>query len=153
MATQLKQQSAFGGLSVLLIEDDSATRDVLAFFLQELGITDIHEMANGPDALKFIDTSPDWRGVVLCDWNMPRMSGASFYRQVRNTHPDLPFIMVTGRNDEDSVLFAKDSGIYAYLVKPVSIDELERKIGKVVANHADFLALLPESKAPAPYTI
>jgi two-component system chemotaxis response regulator CheY len=130
------QPPSLNEVSVLLIEDDASTRDILAVFLDELGVKTIHQMSNGTDALKFMDDNPEWRGVVLCDWNMPKMSGASFYRQVKNTHSDIPFIMVTGRNDEDSVLFAKDSGIYAYLLKPVSIEQLQEKIGKVVINHA-----------------
>ena len=131
--------SAPSDLSVLLIEDDHATREILTFFLQELGITDIHTLSNAVDGLKFMDDNQGWKGIVLCDWNMPRMSGASFYRQVKNSHPDLPFIMVTGRNDEDSVMFAKESGIYAYILKPVSIEELKTKIEKLAYNHAQFL--------------
>src|SRR5690606_9562471 len=124
------------GLNVLLIEDDDECRDILKFFMSELGIGDIVEKTNGQDALAFMDANPHWRGLVLCDWNMPKMSGASFYRQVKNSHPELPFIMVTGRNDEDSVYFAKDHGIFAYLLKPVSLDELGRKLRRVAEVHS-----------------
>ncbi len=123
------------GLSVLLIEDDAECRDILKFFMSEMGIGTIIEKTNGQEALNFMDMNPHWRGLVLCDWNMPKMSGASFYRQVKNSHPDLPFIMVTGRNDEDSVHFAKDHGIFAYLLKPVSLDELGRKLRRVAEVH------------------
>ncbi len=132
-------KSSLSELSVLLIEDDYATREILTFFLQELGVTDIHPLSNAMDGLKFMDDNQNWRGLILCDWNMPRMSGASFYRQVKSCYPDIPFVMVTGRNDEDSVLFAKDSGIYAYILKPVSIDELKSKIEKLAFNHAQYL--------------
>ena len=136
----IEDQATLSGLSVLLIEDDGVMRELLADFLKELGVTDIHPMSNAVDGLKFIDDNPTWRGVILCDWNMPRMSGATFYKQIQNTRHDIPFIMVTGRNDEDSVMMAKDSGIYAYLLKPVSIEELERKISKVAHNHEAYLA-------------
>jgi two-component system chemotaxis response regulator CheY len=145
--------SNLNGLSILLIEDDSATREVFVAMLEELGIFSVHQKSNGMDALRFIDQNPDWRGVILCDWNMPRMSGAAFYRQIKHTHPDTPFIMVTGRNDEDSILFARDNGIYAYLLKPVSMEEMQRKISKVVVNHAVHLAAM-KKKADVPlYTI
>jgi CheY-like chemotaxis protein len=126
-------------LSVLLIEDDLETREILGFFLKELGIPDIHALSNAMDALKFMKDNQDWRGLIICDWNMPHMSGASFYRQVKNSNPSIPFVMVTGRNDEDSVQFAKESGIYAYILKPVSIEELKSKIEKVAFNHAQYL--------------
>ncbi len=145
------------GLSVLLIEDDAECRDILNYFMQELGVAKVIEKTNGQEALNFMDANPHWRGVVLCDWNMPKMSGASFYRQVRNSHPDLPFIMVTGRNDEDSVHFAKDHGIFAYLLKPVSLDELERKLRRVAEVHSVFLgspsSLVGHTEDSAVYTI
>ncbi len=140
MLPPVQATPTFGWLSVLLIEDDYASREVLTFFLEELGIKDIQTKSNAVDALKFMDENRDWRGVILCDWNMPRMSGAAFYRQVKSTHPDIPFIMITGRNDEDSILFAKDSGIYAYILKPASLEEMARKLEKVTCNHANFLS-------------
>lgn len=128
-------------LKVLLIDDDSATREILSTLLQDLGITEIQEMTNGVDALAFIKHHPGWKGIVLCDWNMPRMSGASFYRQAKAIHHEIPFIMVTGRNDEDSIYFAKDQGIFAYLLKPVAIEELERKLRRVIDVHKTYLGL------------
>lgn len=147
-----EDQAALSELSVLLIEDDGGVRELLADFLREIGITEIHQMSNAMDGLRFIDDNPTWRGVILCDWNMPRMSGATFYKQIQNTHRDIPFIMVTGRNDEDSVMIAKDSGIYAYLLKPVSIEELERKINKVASNHVSYLSEV-ETDIASLYTI
>lgn len=148
-----KDQTDLSVLSVLLIEDDPSMRDLLAELVTEIGITDIHQMSNALDALKFIDENPTWRGVILCDWNMPRMSGATFYKQIQNTHHDIPFIMVTGRNDEGSVMMAKDNGIYAYLLKPVSLEELERKINRVACNHAAHLAEMSKDIATSLYTI
>lgn len=129
------------GLNVMLIDDDAGTRIVLHDLLNELGITKISPMSNAAKALQFLKDYPDWRGLILCDWNMPGMSGAAFHRSVKQTHVNLPFVMITGRNDEDSVQFAKDSGIYAYLLKPVSLGELEKKITKVAVNHISALPL------------
>ncbi|MEK7801056.1 MAG: response regulator [Pseudomonadota bacterium] len=128
-------------LKVLLIEDDAATRDILSFFLKELGVTDVTEFSNAVEALQYVKMNPHWRGVVICDWNMPKMSGAAFYREIKRMYPDIPFIMVTGRNDEDSVHFAKDHGVYAYLLKPVALEELARKVSRVADEHSRFLAL------------
>ena len=74
-------------------------------------------------------------------------------KQIQNTRHDIPFIMVTGRNDEDSVMMAKDSGIYAYLLKPVSIEELERKISKVAHNHEAYLSEVSQDIASSLYTL
>lgn len=146
--------SAFTSAPALVIDDDGASLELLTDLLHELGFKNITTKKNGADAIKFLHQEKDWRGIILCDWNMPNMSGAELYLHVKKNTPDIPFIMVTGRNDEDSVLHAKDSGIYAYILKPFSLAELERKVLKVSTNHSSFLftAIEPENPASA-YTI
>lgn len=145
-----KESPACAGTNILLVEDDANTRELIVDFLKELGISTVHQMSNGIEAQKFMDSNPHWQGVILCDWNMPRMSGASLYRQLKNTHSHIPFIMITGRNDEDSVLFAKDNGIFAYILKPISIEQLQEKIERVLITASP--ALYTEQMA-APYSI
>lgn len=130
---------AYAGMKAMVVEDDSGARDILVTLLKELGINDITEKMSGTDACTFLEQHDDWRGIVLCDWNMPVMTGADMYNKVKLTKPDIPFIMVTGRNDEPSVKFAKESGIYAYILKPYSLEELDRKLSKVSMVHENFL--------------
>jgi two-component system chemotaxis response regulator CheY len=47
----------------------------------------------------------------------------------------MPFLMVTGRVDPESVILAKRSGVSGYIAKPFSPDELKRKIEVILANH------------------
>lgn len=113
---------------VLIVEDDEEIRDVLRNFLSELGFQTIFEAKSGFDALKFMDS--DYRGadLVICDWNMPGMSGYSVFKQFKTTHPKMPFIMVTSRGDYDSIQMAKEAGIQSYLMKPVSVKDLSQKV-------------------------
>lgn len=143
--------SAFKDAPALVLDDDSASRAILIDFLHELGFKDITEMKSCDDALQFFEDHKDWRGIILCDWNMPNMSGTEFYTHVKKDKPDIPFIMVTGRNDEESVIHAKDNGIYAYILKPFSLNELERKIVTVSLKHSSFLftPLASETMPPA----
>ena len=153
MKTGASDIFTYAGSSALVIDDDSASRDIAVQLLTILGLTDIVEKASGKDAIAYLNANPNWRGIILCDWNMAEMTGTDVYDLVKQNNPDTPFIMITGRNDEDSVQFAKDSGIYAYLLKPYSIIELERKISKVATNHAQFLAEAQGEAAAAPYNI
>lgn len=139
MKNKTSDLSAFIGTPALVIDDDSASRTILIDLLHELGFKDITEKKSGGDAISFLNDNPDWRGIILCDWNMPHMTGTELYAHVKKNKPDVPFIMVTGRNDEESVIHAKDNGIYAYLLKPFSLAELERKMTKVSVNHSNFL--------------
>jgi len=135
-------------LSVMLVEDDYHSRDILSVFLGELGISEVYQMTNGKEALSFFQDNEAWFGIVLCDWNMPEMSGAAFYRELRKLKPLQPFIMISGRCDEDSILFAKDNGISAYLLKPVELEELAKKIHKVVAMNAHLFKSAALESAP-----
>lgn len=139
MKSNISDLSAFTGAPALVIDDDSASRELLIDMLHELGFKNIVEKKSGVDAVKFLNDHQEWRGIILCDWNMPNMTGAELYDHVKKNNPDVPFIMVTARNDEGSVIHAKDSGIYAYILKPFSLTELERKVLKVSSNHSQFL--------------
>lgn len=115
---------------ILVVEDDPHIRDVVRSFLTELGIDMITEAGTGFEALRFIDAQPAGTDLVICDWNMPGMSGFSVYRQLRTTHPNLPFIMLTARADLGSVNTAKEGGMQSYLIKPLSFQQLSEKVSR-----------------------
>jgi DNA-binding response OmpR family regulator len=70
----------------------------------------------------------DMVNFIICDWNMPGITGINFLRQVRTTHPHIPFLMITGRADKNSVIEAKSVGVSAYIKKPFSPRQLEEKV-------------------------
>lgn len=74
--------------------------------------------------------------MVLADWRMPEVTGLDILREVRASRPNLPFFMVTGAADAQSVLTAKRSGVTGYLRKPFSIDELGRHLRPVALMKA-----------------
>lgn len=65
--------------------------------------------------------------LVVCDWNMPDKTGFEFLREIRMTHPDLPFLMVIARADTGSVQDAVDAGVTLYLRKSFSSNEMQTK--------------------------
>ncbi len=132
----------FPNLEILLVDDDANSLDILSTFLSELGVGGIHKCKSGKDALDFFDAQKDWKGLVLCDWNMPEISGSELLHRVRRKVPEQPFIMVSARNDEESIVFAKDSGISAYLLKPVPLEELYQKILKVLHTQVTFFSAI-----------
>lgn len=149
MKNYTSESPCYSDSPALVVDDDSASREILVELLKELGFTNIVEKNSGRAAIDFIQSHEDWRGIVLSDWNMPNMSGAELHLHIKRNYPNIPFIIVTGRNDEDSVLLAKDTGIYAYIVKPYSLSELERKVTKVSMNHSKYLYTAPSTEAMA----
>ena len=119
---------ALKDLKVLLVEDQSEARAIIRNMLAELKITQIFEAPNGKEALQFIDSAYDFINIIMCDWNMPEMSGVELLRQLRSVDPDMPFLMITGRGDMESIVEAKTSGVTGYIKKPFSAAQLEAKL-------------------------
>jgi DNA-binding response OmpR family regulator len=69
--------------------------------------------------------------LVICDWNMPRLNGLEFMARARQHQAGLKILMVSGRNDLQSIVDAKRSGVTGYIVKPFSQHELKSKIEHV----------------------
>ena len=126
----------FSDLKVLIVEDQSEARALLRNMLSELGMTQIFESSDGREALNFIDSAFDFIDLIVCDWNMPNMSGVELLRQLRTVDPDMPFLMVTGRGDLESVVEAKGSGVTGYIRKPFSPAQLEAKLRIVLQRMA-----------------
>jgi len=115
-------------LKILLVEDQHEARCMMRQMLAERGITQVFEAPDGRDAMTFLDSAYDYINLVICDWNMPKMSGVEFLRQIRTVDPNLPFLMITGRTDIESVVEAKSSGVTGYIRKPFSPVQLEEKL-------------------------
>lgn len=113
---------------ILVVDDEPEIRALVRDVLGEAGINRIFEAQNGKEAIELIDAGFDIFSLVICDWNMPSMTGIEFLKQVRTTHPGMPFLMVTGRSDKNSVIDAKRAGVSAYIRKPFSPRQLEEKL-------------------------
>lgn len=109
--------------------------------LAELGINQVFEAVDGKQAMSFMDDAMDMIDMVICDWNMPSMSGVEVLRQLRSVDTGMPFLMVTGRNDMSSVSEAKASGVTAYISKPFSLDQLENKISVIIERISHRLSV------------
>lgn len=130
------KQDSIQTLKVLVVDDQLEVRSMIRGMLSELGITQIFEASDGKEAMVFTDNALDMIDVVICDWNMPKLSGLELLRQMRSVEPDIPFLMITGRSDVDSVSQAKASGVTAYIRKPFSPAHLEIKL-RVIKSKLD----------------
>jgi CheY-like chemotaxis protein len=118
-------------LRILIVEDIFEALNLLRSMVHDLGVTQIYTAKDGKEALDFLGECDDDIDLIICDWNMPRMSGLDLLRQVRTVDPDVPFLMVTGMADRDSVVAAKSSGVTGYIVKPYSAGQLGKKLTAV----------------------
>jgi two-component system, chemotaxis family, chemotaxis protein CheY len=126
-----KKEDAMSGLEklrVLIVEDQMDMRSIIRNMLTEMGMTQIFEATDGREALTFTDMAQDMIDVIICDWNLPKLAGIDVLKQLRSVNPDLPFLMLTGRGDLQSVTEARASGVTAYIRKPFSPAQLEVKL-------------------------
>jgi two-component system, chemotaxis family, chemotaxis protein CheY len=128
------------GLKILLVEDQLETQQMIRAMLGDLGAQQIHNARDGREALDLLGEPDNGVDLVLCDWNMPRMSGLDLLKQVRSVDPSMPFLMITGRADVGDVMAAKQSGVSAYIRKPFTAEELSRKLmalARIVAHRRE----------------
>lgn len=112
---------------VLLVEDEPAQREVLAYNLEAEGF-DVTRAATGDEALMIVDEiGPD---LILLDWMLPGVSGIEICRRLkaRGTMRDVPIIMISARSEEVDRVRGLETGADDYVVKPYSVVELMARV-------------------------
>ncbi|MDH3235503.1 MAG: response regulator [Alphaproteobacteria bacterium] len=118
----------FEKLRVLVVDDNEQARKVLMMVFERLGIEKIFTANDGLEAQNLLAAMEGSIDLILCDWNMPVMSGMDLLRQIRWGYPDLPFIMVTANSDLQSARAAKEQGATDFIAKPVTAKEVEERL-------------------------
>ena len=122
---------------VLLVDDDAEYAEMVG---ECLGSSDdIDEVVTETDprraARRLEDGSFD---CVVSDYEMPGLDGLELLDLVREDHPDLPFLMLTARGDEETAVDAISAGITGYFRKRGSTDQyakLAHRISSVVSRY------------------
>ncbi len=108
---------------VLLVDDDSAVREITAGMLDELGYA-VVEAGSGGAALELLQQRPDV-DLMLLDFAMPGMNGAEVAREATSRRPHLPIVFVTGYADVEALAHAGEAGV---IQKPFEDHELASKL-------------------------
>ena len=112
---------------VLLVEDEAAQREVLAYNLEAEGYA-VRHAEDGEEAMLMIrEAAPD---LVILDWMMPRLSGIEVCRQLKMNKEtrDIPVIMLSARSEEVDAVRGLETGADDYVVKPYSLRELMARV-------------------------
>jgi len=121
---------------ILCIEDDLETAALLAEDLTERGF-EVSLAADGHEGLTALLRSPP--DLVLCDINMPNMSGFEVLEKLTGIAPrfhDMPFIFLTALLDRDNELKGRNLGADDYVTKPIDFDVLAAIINARLAHVA-----------------
>ena len=113
--------------SVLIVEDEPAQREVLAYNLGAEGFR-VVLAGDGEEALLLVQEEvPD---IIVLDWMMPRLSGIEVCRRLK-TRPqtrNIPIIMLSARSEEVDKVRGLETGADDYVIKPYSVKELMARV-------------------------
>lgn len=111
--------------SILVVEDDPTISDLLAYNLRRAGY-EVRQERSGTAGLQAALAGQG--DLVLLDLMLPGLDGISAAREIRRRRPDLPLIMLTARDDRETILRGFEAGADDYVTKPFDMDVLLARI-------------------------
>ncbi len=125
---------------VLIAEDNPKTRLFLKNQLELLGYQ-VEAVSNGQASVDMVsEVDPT---LVIMDVKMPEMDGIDAARNI-SARKTIPIILITGLSSDEMATKAIESGVFAYLVKPVTKKQLEPAIKLAMARYDEFKSLKVE---------
>ena len=119
---------AYGALTVMVVDDEAFSRKFVLRILEAIGIGHVITAESGSIALGQLDETKGDVDLVICDIEMPEMTGYEFARRVRyGTVPrfkDVPILILTGQASDKNVKKARMYKINGFVTKPPTVDLL-----------------------------
>jgi PAS domain S-box-containing protein len=131
--TKIKSMDeSFHGTERILFVDDEENitqmaREALTSFNYRVEI-----QSDPEDALAMFTLNPGYFDVVVTDMTMPKMTGAKLAEKLITIRPDIPIILCTGYSSLIDEEKARQMGIAAYMMKPVSMAKIAKTIRKLM---------------------
>jgi len=113
-------------LRAMVVDDSRAIRMILSRSLSEIGY-DVCSAADGAEALSLMR---EGISLILVDWNMPRMNGLDFVKQLRADprYSPVTVMMVTTETEVEQMVKALEAGANEYVMKPFTKEIIEDKL-------------------------
>src|SRR5213592_1044324 len=110
-----------GVLRVLIVEDSATDAELMLRAIRQAGFAPVHDRVETAEAMRAALAGQAW-DVVLSDYSLPGFDALGALALLRDTAPDVPFIVVSGRVGEDTAVAAMQAGAADYVMK----DRLQR---------------------------
>jgi response regulator NasT len=129
--------------NVVIVDSQDESRKNLKILLNHLGYEVVGEGENGREAIELSEKlKPD---LILMDVEISEMDGIITAREI-NQRVSLPIILYAVKRDEKMIQRVKDSGVMAYLVKPIREEELKVTIELAISRFDELKVLRKEIK-------
>ena len=128
----LRQQHAIPEFPyVLVVDDQQVVRDFLKRSLEGSGFA-VKQAGTAVIALEMMTPAP--ASLVLCDVRMPVNDGLWLTERLRARWPDVPVIMITALEDDETIAACRKLGAFDYLTKPISQKQLLEAVRRAMAT-------------------
>jgi PAS domain S-box-containing protein len=128
------QKNMVANKKLLIVDDEEMLRELLIEQLIEAGYG-VYEASNGLEAietLKQLEAQGVRIDAVVLDMNMPKMSGAKAFAEIRNLFPSMPILIATGFAQDEVVQKLLESGANDVLAKPYNVGDLFKKLDEML---------------------
>lgn len=127
-------------IRVLHVDDEPDLTDLAATFLERADERlAIETVTNADIGLALL--SDNEFDCIISDYDMPERNGIEFLRAVRETHPELPFILYTGKGSEEVASEAISTGVSDYLQKETGTDQYTVLANRIVNLVSQYRAV------------
>jgi putative two-component system response regulator len=122
---------------IVIVDDEDMVLVALSSFLALETRHEVLTFTRAKDALDYVENNDV--DMIISDFLMPEMDGLSFLRRARDLRPEVPRIILTGYADKENAIRAiNEAGLYYYLEKPWSNDQLKIVIRNGIERSALF---------------
>ena len=126
-----KKHLPTGHEHILFVDDEKAITDIGKQMLEKLGYT-VTTSTSSIEALQLFQSQPNQFDMVITDMTMPKMTGDQFAQKLLEIRADIPVVICTGYSDRISGAKAQALGLRELVMKPLSMQDLARKVRHVL---------------------
>jgi len=119
--------------SILIIDDDDAICRTLMLILNKIGYH-VETAKTGKVALEKVQAR--YYHVAFLDLKLPDINGLELLQPLKNMHPDIEVMMMTGHGSMESAMHALNLGASSYITKPLNMDEVLSKIRDILEKQS-----------------
>lgn len=131
LETQTKEPVQRGTEQILLVDDEDVIVSMEKQMLERLGYS-VVSFTRSVEALEAFQANPDKFDLVITDMAMPNMSGDKLASNLAKVRSDIPIVLCTGFSEKIPAEKANSIGIQGFLMKPINIKDLSKKIREVL---------------------
>ena len=125
------KDSAGKPVSVLIIDDDEMSLEVLSEMIEELDY-EVHRANTGKKGFEIYAENSSEIALVLLDMVMPDLDCETVFLGLRKINPECKVLLSTGMDMNDEAENMLELGCEGYIQKPCSLEELEKKIRSII---------------------